>query len=281
MSHRLMPEAVNFLFNACLCLSPHSFTPSTLPGSFPAPDLLSDSLRIIKSKQSKKLEPRTPSLVNMLSHQDVVSSEQSKVDLLNIAFGLVGKFGELYKSSLGFVDLFEPGHAILQALNTSAYSPSLKVSFPHSSIVPRHPRELTSYPTQSSLEKITDLLSRLLKFARQARQPLRLQEHKPIAIPSVVPSFEVNFSHRKHGKPEDEYAKLKSMYKKEKKSAMKELRKDNRFLAAEKAKRQTEKDRDYNEKMSRAMGSFAPERAEEKKMDRIKAIQKMRAGKVK
>lgn len=124
-----------------------------------------------------------------------------------------------------------------------------------------------------------DTLGRLITFARQSRQPLRLQEHKPIAIPSIVPSFQTEFSHRKHGKETDEHAKLKALYKKEKKSAMRELRKDNRFLAAEKAKRQAEKDHDYNEKMAHVVGTIAPERAEQKKMERIKNIQKLRAGK--
>jgi len=59
---------------------------------------------------------------------------------------------------------------------------------------------------------------------------------------------------------------------------MRELRKDNRFLAEEKAKRQAEKDRQYVEKMARAVGGIAPERAEEKKMERVKSIQKLRAG---
>ncbi|KAG8884046.1 nucleolar complex protein 14 [Tulasnella sp. 331] len=255
ISHRLMPEAINFLINACLLLSPHKFSRSTLPGSFSAPDLELTTLKLVL-KGSEKLIPQSPNLLKLLSKTEQ-PTEQSKVDLLNLTFRLIGKYSELHKSSSGFIDMFEPAYTIIGALDNSSYSPSLLESH----------------------IKVLDLLSRLIKFARRGRQPLQLQSHRPIAIPSVVPSFETGFSHRKHGQEKDGYTKLKSMYKKEKKSAIRELRKDNRFLAAEKAKRQAEKDREYSEKMSRAVGGIAPERAEEKKMERIKGIQKMRAGK--
>ncbi|KAG9015567.1 nucleolar complex protein 14 [Tulasnella sp. JGI-2019a] len=255
IAHRLMPEVVNFLLNVCLILSPHTFTRSTLPGSFPAP-YLDFKLLALDATKSKKLGPRPPNFAALHSHTEE-STEQNKVDLLSLAFNLLAKYAELYKSSSGFIEMFEPVYTVIEALHGSAFSLSL----------------------EESRSKLLHTLGRLLKFTRQSRQPLQLQDHRPIAIPSVVPSFETDFSHRKHGQEKDDHTKLKSMYKKEKKSAIRELRKDNRFLAAEKAKRQAEKDREYNERMSRVVGGIAPERAEEKKMERIKGIQKMRAGK--
>lgn len=67
----------------------------------------------------------------------------------------------------------------------------------------------------------------------------------------------------------NEAAKLKSMYKKERKGAIRELRKDAKFLAVEKAKERKEKDEGYEKRMRSVVGSIATtERAEEKAAER-------------
>lgn len=74
-------------------------------------------------------------------------------------------------------------------------------------------------------------------------------------------------------------AKLKSLYKKEKKGAIRELRKDNKFLAGVKAGEARFKDEGYKERMRKVEGSIQVERAEEKEMEREKKREKRRAGK--
>ncbi|KAJ3009547.1 hypothetical protein NUW54_g2746 [Trametes sanguinea] len=76
----------------------------------------------------------------------------------------------------------------------------------------------------------------------------------------------------------DGRAKLRAQYKQERKGAIRELRKDARFLAAEQQKKQKEKDREYNERMKRVFSSLESERAEEKAMEREKMKDKRRAG---
>lgn len=76
----------------------------------------------------------------------------------------------------------------------------------------------------------------------------------------------------------NEAAKLRSQYKQERKGAIRELRKDAKFLAAEQQKVQKEKDRSYNERMRRVMGSIESERAEEKAMEKEKLREKKRSG---
>ena len=81
--------------------------------------------------------------------------------------------------------------------------------------------------------------------------------------------------------PDDERAaasKLRYQYKQERKGAIRELRKDARFLAAEQQKKQKEKDRTYNDRMKRVFGSLESERAEEKAAEREKQRDKRRAG---
>jgi nucleolar protein 14 len=121
----------------------------------------------------------------------------------------------------------------------------------------------------------------MLSFARDARQPLALQAHKPIPIPSYTPRFEEGYSFNKHYDPDAERnsaAKLKALYKKERKGAIRELRKDNKFLAGEKAREQSATDAAYTAKMRRVEGAINMERAEEKAMEREKSRDKRRAG---
>lgn len=135
---------------------------------------------------------------------------------------------------------------------------------------------------QTRLQSLQDTLGRLLKFALQGRRPLRLQAHKPIPIPTYVPKFEHTSSNYLRNRDPDhernEAAKLRAEYKQERKGAIRELRKDARFLAAEQQKKQKEKDREYNERMKRVYGTLESERAEEKAMEREKERDKRRAG---
>lgn len=127
-----------------------------------------------------------------------------------------------------------------------------------------------------------ETIRRLLRFSREARRPLALQAHKPIPIPTYVPKFEQSSSNYLRNRDPDhernEAAKLRRQYKEEKKGAIRELRKDARFLAAEQQKQQKEKDRSYNERMKRVFGSIESERAEEKAMEREKMKEKKRSG---
>lgn len=129
---------------------------------------------------------------------------------------------------------------------------------------------------------MNSVLSNLLKFSRHQRKPLRLQMHKPIPIPSYIPKFEEHTSNYLRNRDPDhernEVAKLRRQVKQEKKGAIRELRKDAKFLAAVKQKEQQEKDRAYNETLKKAHASIEPERAEEKAMLREKAKGKRRAG---
>lgn len=129
---------------------------------------------------------------------------------------------------------------------------------------------------------MSSILSNLLKFSKRQRRPLRLQMHKPIPIPSYVPKFEEHSSNYLRNRDPDhernEATKLRRQLKQEKKGAIRELRKDARFLAAVKQKEQQEKDREYNERLKKAHASIEPERAEEKAMLREKAKEKRRAG---
>lgn len=132
------------------------------------------------------------------------------------------------------------------------------------------------------ISQTIDSTQRLLGFSRQARRPLSLQAHKPIPIPSYIPKFESNSSSYLRSRDPDherqEAAKLRKQYKEERKGAIRELRKDARFLAGVEQEKLREKDRSYHERMKKVFGSMEVERAEEKGLEREKAREKRRAG---
>lgn len=108
-----------------------------------------------------------------------------------------------------------------------------------------------------------------------------MQAHKPIPIATYIPKFESSSSYLRKNDPDQERAaasKLRYQYKQERKGAIRELRKDARFMAAVKEKEQQEKDRAYSERMNKVFASIESERAEQKRMEKEKAKEKRRAG---
>ncbi|KAK0491476.1 nucleolar protein 14 [Armillaria novae-zelandiae] len=261
LSKRLVPEAVNFVINAVLHLAPNSYKDaSTLPGSFPSPDFRSELSGSFTVQHSTGSPPsQKVDLLEVLVAGS--ANEETKFGLLSVALDLVARFAEMYKGLEGFVELYAPISTILKhILKQSGLSEAL----------------------ETRLKAVSDSTKRLLKFARQARQPLQLQAHKPIPIPTYIPKFETSSSsYLRHQDPDherNEAAKLRNQYKKERKGAIRELRKDAKFLAGVQQQKQKDKDRAYNESMRRVYGSIEGERAEEKSMEREKAKEKRRAG---
>lgn len=260
LSKRLVPEAINFLENTLLHLAPHRFKDeAALPGSFPAPDFKSERCQgLVLGKKSRQLDVQKPDLTKLLCGN--AAGEQVKVDLLGLTLDLLGQYADMYKSLDAFIELYEPIVALLEGVKVDSLPSSLS----------------------TKLSSLQDTIGRLLKFSRQSRRPLALQAHKPIPIPTYIPRFEHTTSNYLRNRDPDhernEAAKIKAQYKQERKGAIRELRKDARFLAAEQQRKQKEKDREYNERMKRVFSSLESERAEQKAMEKEKAKEKKRAG---
>ncbi|KAF8592596.1 Nop14-like protein [Ramaria rubella] len=260
LSKRIIPEAINFLSNTVLHLAPHSFeTPELIPGSFPVPDLRDASNMLkINATSTQGLQTTHPDLTSILC--DGNSSPQHRLNLLGMALQLLGNFAELYKSLDGFIELYAPVLDILQGV--------ILADFP-STLQHRH-------------SNLQGMILRLLKFAGLARRPLALQAHKPIPIPSYVPKFSATSSNFLRKQDPDleraAAAKLRNQVKQERKGAIRELRKDSRFLAGVQQKRQMEEANAYKARMKSAFGSLEGERAEQRALDREKAREKKRSG---
>ncbi|KAF9226783.1 Nop14-like protein [Gyrodon lividus] len=260
LSKRFVPEAVNFTVNATLHLAPHAFaSANSLPGAFPCPDFGSALCRplAINKKAAIGLVFQKPDLQQLMSAQP---TEQYKMDALGLALDLIDRFADMYKALDGFIELYEPIHTVLLGLECGNLSESV----------------------QSRVASLQDKVARLLKFARQSRKPLLLQAHKPIPIPSYIPKFESSSSsylrRQDPDRERNEASKLRYQLKQERKGAIRELRKDAKFLAAAEHKKQVEKDHAYKERMNKAFSSLEGERAEQKAMEREQAKEKRRAG---
>lgn len=125
------------------------------------------------------------------------------------------------------------------------------------------------------LDTLKGRLERQIKFCieKRTKTPLRLQQHRPIPIAQHLPKFEKAYSMDRHYDPDQARAqlrKLESQVKKEKKGAMRELRKDNQFIAREKVKERKAKDAEYNKMINSVMHILEGEQSEKKQLEREK-----------
>lgn len=128
LSKRLVPEVINFLINTIIHLCPHQIhDTSSIPGSFPCPDFLSDQCRPLKihPKVGAGLALQKPNLCGILRGDEV--DEQSKVNLLGLTFDMIGRFSEMYKGLEGFLELCQPINSLLSILDSGKLPKALQV----------------------------------------------------------------------------------------------------------------------------------------------------------
>lgn len=72
---------------------------------------------------------------------------------------------------------------------------------------------------------------------------------------------------------------MRALLKKERKGAIRELRKDAQFLADEREQRRVAEDVAYKKKIDKILGGMQDERSEQKQLERAKSAIRKRAGK--
>lgn len=135
---------------------------------------------------------------------------------------------------------------------------------------------------QDLARRVHKKLQQSLSLARLDRRALELHHHRPLAIKTAIPRFEESFDPDKHYDPNRERAeaaKLRAEHKKEKKGAMRELRKDANFIARESLKEKKERDRKHDEKMRKLVAEIQGEEGmESNKYEREKQWRKKSKG---
>ncbi|GAA97776.1 uncharacterized protein L969DRAFT_91325 [Mixia osmundae IAM 14324] len=257
-SKRVIPEVVNFLLYALAILSPAAYSQLSVPGSFPALDIDSLNVKALAVPSTGLPERLSDGLdASRLLQSSCKFTVRDQTDLLASVSSVIVSCMLQCVDNPAFVELFGSAQALLEQAAA----------------------ELPSGALKTRVEESSSAVGRMLKHAAADRRPLRLQSHKPIPIPSHIPKFEEGGGGTRAFDPDSARAaesKFKALYKKERKGAIRELRKDNRFIAGEKAKIKASKDDAYRSKIAKITAGLQDERAEEKAFERTKKREKRR-----
>lgn len=123
----------------------------------------------------------------------------------------------------------------------------------------------------NELPQLAPTLTKIVKLhdnAVKERIPLALQAHKAVSIPTYAPKFEENFNPDKKSydvnRDRQEINKMKHQLKKEKKSTMKDLRRQGRFAAGEQIRDKKQMYDEYHKKMAHIVSSISTTEGAEK-----------------
>ncbi|KAI9358031.1 nucleolar protein 14 [Pilaira anomala] len=253
VSKRFIPESLNFLNRALVMLAPKKMFEENVPGYFPVPETTID----LSIQDTKGQGIETIGSVK-LEELSIEADEESKDDAIRLSLlqgtlRMFERYLQLYASTPAFVEVFEDTLLVVSKLTTIEWHKEL----------------------ETLLNTVQNRLERQIKFSKEKRTktPLRMQQHRPIPIAQHLPKFEKAYSMDRHYDPDHERAqqhKLESQIKKEKKGALRELRKDNQFIAREKAKERKQKDAEYNKMVKGVMTILEGEQSELKQLEKEK-----------
>lgn len=257
LAKRYVPEVMNFTLNTICALAPVQSREQL--GLFPVHEPSS----AVRTKDAQKMAVRKLKSADCGALKDQDSSAGAKglkVALLNANLSLLTSASETWAGKASFKETFEPAVNVLKHLGSKNNRPQL----PHALV--------------QEVERTTTHLTRAIQVATLSRRPLELHHHKSLAIKTYIPKFEDDFDPDKHYDPDREraeMAKLKAEHKKERKGAMRELRKDANFMAREKLRLKKEKDAAYEKKYKRLVSEIQGEEGHESKIyEREKAARK-------
>lgn len=241
LAKRYVPEVMNFSLNTICALAPVEARGKL--GFFPVHEPAS-AMRVKDAKDVPVRRLGSGDFQPAKAEHGSENDNSSKVALLNANISLLAAASETWIGKASFHETFAPAVVVLTHLTSKANRSHL-------------PDALVK-----EAERLSAHLSRALKVATLSRRPLELHHHRPLAIKTYIPKFENDFDPDKHYDPDREraeMAKLKAEYKKERKGAMRELRKDANFLAREKLRLKKEKDAAYEKKYKRLVAEIQGE----------------------
>ncbi|XMA14227.1 hypothetical protein WAI453_007018 [Rhynchosporium graminicola] len=254
LSKRYIPEVMNFVENTLCVLAPSKL--AKVPGNFPLHEPKS-SLRIRSATDTGRRLRFYDCVQKDLSDAE---EEALKAALIDVNLSLIDAAATIWSGKSAFIEVFEPALTITYHLASKMC------------------RSKLSSNCNKTLSTLSQKLTVLLNSSRLARRPLELHHHKPLAIKTSIPKFEDNFNPERHYDPDrerNELAKLKNEHKRERKGAIRELRKDSRILASSSLKEKKERDQAYEKKQKRLLAEIQGEEGHEKKeYEREKAWRK-------
>lgn len=247
LSKRYVPEIVNYVLNSLSALAPTK--PKHSHGSFLRHQL----------PESFRLEGTPVSAARRLNFWDTSPSTDLedtqnpdlKLALMNTHLDCIDTMANLWAEKSAFCEIFDPIYTTINFLKSKSCSSNFNKE------------------TQAKIRTTTHNLHTHLQASFLARKPLRLHNHRPLAIKTSIPKFEESYNPDKHYDPDRDRAetsKLKAEHKRERKGAMRELRKDANFVARETLREKKERDGAYEKKYKRLVAEIQGEEGREAKV---------------
>ncbi|KAK1972970.1 Nop14-like family protein [Colletotrichum sublineola] len=242
-SKRYVPEVMSFALNTLCAIAPSAISKGA--GSFPIHEPAS-GIRVSNARKTelRQLSPADCAIVEVSGAE----AESKKAALLGTTLQLLSAAADIWTGKPSFQETFQPALDVVAHLGSKASRSKL-------------PEALGEQLDKSKLK-----LDRMLKIAQLSRRPLELHHHRPLAIKTYIPKFEDSYDPNKHYDPDREraeMAKLKKEHKKERKGAMRELRKDAQFMARENLRLKKAKDEAYEKKYKRLVAEIQNEEGRE------------------
>lgn len=256
LSKRYIPEVVNYIMNTVWALSPTK--PKHLAASFPQHTLP----ELIRLQNLTAI----PGHNRQLNFWDTIpklkdpNNQSLKMALMRTQIALIDHLTDLWAEKSAFSEVFNPIYTVLRFLTSKICAEKLN---------------------DVLIDKIRKTSRKVHKQLIQSlaeRKPLLFHNHKPLAIKTSIPKFEESYNPDKHYDPDRDRAessKLKAEHKRERKGALRELRKDANFIARESLREKKERDSAYEKKYKRLVAEIqGDEGREAKNYEREKRMRK-------
>ncbi|XP_067231843.1 nucleolar protein 14 isoform X2 [Chanodichthys erythropterus] len=247
LSQRFFPELLNFLLGLLhLTVPDKSSTGYTVVSPFRQQGKNCDLLVLTDPNASHSWNRKPMSLCT--AHRSPAERDHCRLSLLDSCLDLVKRCTSLYKHLTSYGHIFQPIRTLLLD--------HLPVELYPACIQELHREILDAIPEEPS-----------------QHAPLVFKKKKPIPLKLLTPKIVQILDYgKKRGntKEEKERERLKHKYKREFKGALREIRKDTRFLAQEKLNDIMSRDAERKRKVKALYGSLANQEGEWKALKRMK-----------
>eukprot|EP00066_Takifugu_rubripes_P002962 XP_003965217.1 PREDICTED: nucleolar protein 14 [Takifugu rubripes] len=250
-SKRFLPELINFLLGILhLAVRDKTTLGYSLVPPFRATGKLTDLLVLSDWESCKTWSKKSLPLsaTQSLDLKTDLERDHHRLTCLSICLDLVKRCSLLYRDLPSFTVILQPIKTLLS-------------------------KHLTAQTIPAALQELHKVILETIDSAPVAHPRLVFEKKKPIPLKLLTPKIvEVLDYGKKRGctREEKEKERLKHKYKKEFKGALRELRKDSRFLAREKLNEVVQRDTERKKKVKELFGSLASQEGEWKALKRKK-----------
>ncbi|XP_014822341.1 PREDICTED: nucleolar protein 14 [Poecilia mexicana] len=251
LSKRFLPELINFLSGTLhLAVQDKASAGCMVVPPFRLSGKYSDLLVLSNSEScsSWRKENLPLSATQQLELKSDLNKDHYRLNCLSTCLDLVKRCCLLYKDLTSFTHIFQPIRTLLS-------------------------KHLSSHMLPSPLQELHSEILEAISSASVTHTRLVFEKKKPIPLKLFTPKIvEVLDYGKKRGSTREEREKerLKHKYKKEFKGALREIRKDSRFLAREKLSEVMNRDAERKRKVKELLGSLATQEGEWKALKRKK-----------